>query len=163
MSRKRNRLFLFVSALLAGGVFLNAQVDGYKMSIELNDGSKVSLNTSDVKEVSFADGKIVVEGSDLMQTILELSDSVRSNSRRINYLDMNNRNLSDSIKGSLYSFYYYMGYMYYRLDSLEYQLRQISRKDSMYMYYLEYKIYDLEDRISEMGDSLRTIRARDSY
>ena len=83
MSRKRYRLFLFVSALLAGGVFLNAQEDGYKMNIELNDGSKVSLNTSDVKEVSFADGKIVVEGSDLVQTILELSDSVRSNSRRI--------------------------------------------------------------------------------
>lgn len=150
MSRKR--LFLFVTALLAGVVFINAQEDGYKMNIELNDGSKVSLNTSDVKEVSFADGKIVVEGSDLMQTILELSDSVRSNSRRINYLDRNNRNLSDSInsiEGFLYSFYYDMGYMYNRLDSLE--------------YYLEYKIYDLEDRINEMSDSLRTIRTRDSY
>ena len=54
----------------------------YKMVVELNDGTKISLNTNDVKELSFSEGKLVVSGGSLTEKIDKISQesSVNYNS-----------------------------------------------------------------------------------
>jgi Fibrobacter succinogenes major domain (Fib_succ_major). len=89
-----SRLFLTVFVLISCIVTLNAQDDGHTMTVEMNNGTKLSLNTDEVKEVTFADGKIVVSGADLMRTIGHMSDSLKLSLYRIDDLE---RTILDSL------------------------------------------------------------------
>jgi len=89
-----SRLFLTVFVLISCIVTLNAQDDGHTMTVEMNNGTKLSLNTDEVKEVTFADGKIVVSGADLMRTIGHISDSLKLSLYRIDDLE---RTILDSL------------------------------------------------------------------
>lgn len=51
----------------------------YKMGIELNDGTKITLNTNDVKELSFLEGKLVVSGGNLIEKIDKISQESTAN------------------------------------------------------------------------------------
>ena len=76
MRRIMFRRLLTVFTLLLSVLTIQAQNDSYKMTIELSNGTKMSLNTNEVKEVAIADGKIVVSGDDLIQTINNIEDKV---------------------------------------------------------------------------------------
>lgn len=76
MRRIMFRRLLTVFTLLLSVLTIQAQNDSYTMTVELGNGTKLSLNTNEVKEVSFADGKIVVSGDDLIQTINNIEDKV---------------------------------------------------------------------------------------
>ena len=52
---------------------INAQDPNYIMTIELNNGTKMKLNTNDVKEITFLDGKLVVTGGSLADRIDSLA------------------------------------------------------------------------------------------
>lgn len=69
----------------------------YKMVVELNDGTKISLNTNDVKELSFSEGKLVVSGGSLTEKIDKISQesSVNYNSLSSSIKDIINQNARD--------------------------------------------------------------------
>lgn len=51
----------------------------YKMVIELNDGTKITLNTNDVKELSFLEGELVVSEGSLTEMINNISQQSNDN------------------------------------------------------------------------------------
>ena len=69
----------------------------YKMGIELNDGTKITLNTNDVKELSFLEGKLVVSGGSLTEKIDKISQESTANysSLSSSILDIINQNARD--------------------------------------------------------------------
>ena len=58
---------------------INAQDPNYIMTIELNNGTKMKLNTNDVTEITFLDGKLVVTGGSLADRIDSLAKVVSDN------------------------------------------------------------------------------------
>lgn len=66
-------LSLTFCLLVCGVHSIHAQDSNYIMTIELNNGTKMSLNTNDVKEITFIDGKLVVTGGNLTERIDSLA------------------------------------------------------------------------------------------
>ena len=64
------RTILFALSML---FCVSLQAQEYVMTVELNNGTKLSLNTNDVKEITFLEGKVVVSGSCLTDRIDSLA------------------------------------------------------------------------------------------
>lgn len=64
------RTILFALSML---FCVSLQAQEYVMTVELNNGTKLSLNTNDVKEITFLEGKVVVSGSSLTDRIDSLA------------------------------------------------------------------------------------------
>ena len=92
------RHILAVSALFWGVMAVQAQEDSYMMTVELSNGTKLSLNTNDVKEVTFADGKVTVTGSDLVQTINYLTRDVEELTVNNEMIKYRIEKMSDSLR-----------------------------------------------------------------
>ena len=68
----KKKILLALSVLLLCAISLQAQE--YVMTVELNNGTKLSLNTNDVKEINFLEGKVVVSGGSLKDKIDSLAE-----------------------------------------------------------------------------------------
>ena len=68
-----------IGCLLVSAQSAYAQDSNYVMTVELNNGTKMSLNTNDVKEITFLEGKIVVSGGSLSDRIDSLAKVVSDN------------------------------------------------------------------------------------
>ena len=71
------KILIILTVMLVGAYELQAQE--YVMTVELNNGTKLSLNTNDVKEITFLEGKIVVSGSSLTDRIDSLAQVCSNN------------------------------------------------------------------------------------
>lgn len=72
------RNFLIVLTVLLLGAY-ELQAQEYVMTVELNNGTKFYLNTNDVKEITFLEGKVVVSGSSLTDRIDSLAQVCTTN------------------------------------------------------------------------------------
>ena len=72
------RKFLIVLTVLLFGAY-ELQAQEYIMTVELNNGTKLYLNTNDVKEITFLEGKVVVSGSSLTDRIDSLAQVCSNN------------------------------------------------------------------------------------
>ena len=79
MNAKKIISILAVSFMMLGTLPVCAQDPNYIMTIELNNGTKMRLNTNDVKEITFLDGKLVVTGGSLADRIDSLAKVVSDN------------------------------------------------------------------------------------
>jgi len=68
-----------IGCLLVCAQSAYAQDSNFVMTIELNNGTKMKLNTNDVKEITFLDGKLVVTGGSLAERIDSLAKVVSDN------------------------------------------------------------------------------------
>ena len=65
------KILIVFAVMLIGAYKLQAQE--YVMTVEFNNGTKLSLNTNDVKEITFLEGKLVVSGGSLTDRIDSLA------------------------------------------------------------------------------------------
>ncbi len=68
-----------IGCLLVSAQSVYSQDSNFIMTIELNNGTKMKLNTNDVKEITFLDGKLVVTGGSLADRIDSLAKVVSDN------------------------------------------------------------------------------------
>ena len=76
------RTILFALSML---FCVSLQAQEYVMTVELNNGTKLYLNTNDVKEITFLKGKVVVSGSSLTDRIDSLAKVVSDNYNNLYY------------------------------------------------------------------------------
>ena len=71
------KILIVLTVMLFGAYEIQAQE--YVMTVELNNGTKFYLNTNDVKEITFLEGKVVVSGSSLTDRIDSLAQVCTTN------------------------------------------------------------------------------------
>lgn len=58
------------------GSFIEGNAQEYTMIVELNNGAKISINTNDIHEITFPEGKIVVSGTRLTETLEHIENEL---------------------------------------------------------------------------------------
>ena len=84
--------FIVLTALLTFALNLNAQEneeqETYNMTVTLPDGTTVTVNTEDVNEITFANGKLNVTGTsidEIVQKLRQALDAIAENRTRSDY------------------------------------------------------------------------------
>lgn len=75
----RKRLFVWLAAIFVMALAANAQGNSYSMVIEMANGTKINIGPNDIKNISFIDGKLALEGEgidDIKKEIATLSAKV---------------------------------------------------------------------------------------
>lgn len=127
------------------------------MTVELNNGTKLSLNTNDVKEINFLEGKVVVSGGSLKDKIDSLAevhandyDFLSSSIKDVTFLESKNKEDIDALSETI-------GYISKDLDDFISQLKQI-RESIDKSTSIENDVYEYGVKLDKCLDIMSNVR-----